>query len=78
MPWGEFRGLFDARRKNLTGKRASQRSIEQQRRRATPGELPHEHFSLAVLKHTLHDDATGRTIACRVLFVHSTADEKVV
>ena len=78
VPWGEFRELFDAQRKNLTWKRASHLSIEQQRRRASPGELLHEHYDLAVLKHTLRDEPTGRTIACRVLFVHSTADEKVV
>ena len=78
VPWGEFREPFDAPRKSLTWKRASDLSIEQPRRRASPGELPHEHDDLAVLKHTLRDDPTGRTIACRVLFVHSTADEKVI
>ena len=31
---------------------------------------------LAVLKHTLEDEKSGRTIDCRVLFVKSTADEK--
>jgi transposase len=77
-PWGEFRELFDQQRKSLTWKRASYLSIEQQRRRDQSSDLPREHYDLAVLKHTLRDDETGRSIACRVLFVHSTADEKVV
>jgi hypothetical protein len=59
-------------------KRATSLSLEQQRRRETSSELLQEHYDLAVLKHTLTDDATNRQIAVRVLFVKSTADEKVV
>ena len=47
-------------------------------RRDQASGLPREHDDQAVLRHTLQDDATGRSIATRVLFVHSTADEKVI
>lgn len=77
-PWGEFRELFDQHRASLTWKRATYLSLEQQRRRESSSELPQEHYDLAVLKHTLTDDETDREIAVRVLFVKSTADEKVV
>ena len=75
-PWVEFRPLFDQERARLKWKRASYLSIEQQRRRRQ-GKLPHEHYDLAVVRHTLTDDKTGRTLACRVIFVFSTADQKV-
>lgn len=77
-PWGEFRALFDQQKKKLTWKKASYLSIEQRRRRDANSELPRDHYELAVLKHQLKDDATKRTIACRAIFVFSTADEKVV
>lgn len=77
-PWGEFKALFEKHRKTLAWKTASYLSIEQQRRRLTDSELPQEHYELAVLKHTLQDDESGREIKCRVLFVFSTADQKVV
>jgi transposase len=77
-PWGEFRGLFDNHRKTLTWREASYLSIEQQRRRKTHSELPLEHYELAVLRHTLKDDTTKQEIGCRVIFVFSTADQKVV
>ncbi len=78
VPWGELRELFDEHRVNLLWKRASYLSIEQQRRRECASELPREHYDLAVLKHTLTEVESGREINCRVLFVKSTADEKVV
>jgi transposase len=77
-PWGEFRELFDKHRKTLTWKKASYLSIEQQRRRNTGSKLPQEHYELAVVRHTLKDDASNEKIACRVIFVFSTADQKVV
>jgi len=77
-PWGEFRDLFDKHRKTLLWKQASYLSIEQQRRRNTGSLLPQEHYELAVLRHKLKDDATNKEIACRVIFVFSTADQKVV
>lgn len=77
-PWGDFRELFEQQRKQLTWKQASYLSLEQQRRRQVESTLPHEHYELAVLRHTLRDDATKQTMACRVIFVFSTADQKVV
>jgi transposase len=78
VPWGEFRELFDERFNSLTWHEASYLSREQQRRRDTGSPLPHEHYELAVVRHQLKDDATKKEIACRVIFVFSTADQKVV
>ncbi len=75
-PWNDFRGLFDEHRAKLQWEQASYLSIEQQRRR-TQGSLPKEHYELAVLPHELTERSSGRTIACRVIFVFSTADQKV-
>lgn len=76
-PWREFRELFNQNRKTLNWKKASFLSIEQQRRRDDKSELPHEHYDLAVVRHRLTDD-DGKDIRCRVIFVFSTADRKVV
>ena len=78
VPWGEFRELFDERFNSLAWQEASYLSIEQQRRRNTESTLPQEHYELAVLRHQLKDDATKQEITCRVIFVFSTADQKVV
>jgi transposase len=75
-PWDEFRPLFDAQRARLKWQQASYLSIEQTRRR-TQGQLPQEHYDLAVIKHELAEGASGSTLPCRVIFVFSTADEKV-
>jgi transposase len=75
-PWDEFRPLFDEERKRLKWKEASYLSIEQQRRRSQ-GNLPQEHYRLAVVRHELTDDDSKRSIPCRVIFVFSTADQKV-
>jgi len=77
-PWGDFQELFDKHRKSLKWKKAAYLSIEQQRRREAGSELPHEHYELAVLTHELKDEDSGRKIPCRVIFVFSTADQKVV
>ena len=77
-PWGDFRGLFDQHRQKLVWKKARYLSLEQQRRRTADSQLPQEHYELAVVKHRLTDDATKREIPCRVVFVFSTADQKVV
>lgn len=76
-PWREFRELFNQNRKTLNWKPASFLSIEQQRRREVESELPQEHYELAVVKHRLQNDG-GKHISCRVIFVFSTADRKVV
>jgi transposase len=75
-PWEEFRPLFDEQQKQLKWKQASYLSIEQQRRR-TEGNLPQEHYDLAVVRHTLVERESGEKIPCRVVFVFSTADLKV-
>lgn len=77
-PWKDFRALFDERQKQkkLHWKQASYLSIEQQRRR-TQGNLPHEHYELAVVRHTLIEGESKEKIPCRVIFVFSTADQKV-
>ena len=75
-PWGDFRPLFDEHYEKLAWKEASYLSLEQQRRR-TQGNLPQEHYELAVLRHPLADRDSGRTIPCRVIFVFSTADQKI-
>lgn len=77
-PWQDFQKLYDEQEANLTWREAGYLSQEQQRRRRQ-GHLPQEHYELAEVAHTLTDpkDKT-RTLAVRVLFVYSTADEKAV
>lgn len=76
-PWKDFQALYEENRSRLNFRRASYLSIEQQRRRATGSELPKEHYEIAPLKQQLTDPQTGDAIASRVLFVFSTADQKV-
>ena len=57
--------------------RASYLSIEQQRRR-TQGDLPREHYDLAVARHRLTDPQTKRDFPVRVIFVFSSADQQVI
>ena len=52
-------------------------SVEQKRRRAGNSALPKEHYELAVLRHQLTDPDTDEVIPCRVIFVFSSADQKV-
>ncbi len=77
VPWPDYQALFDAQRTQLRWQRASYLSVEQQRRRATGSALPHEHYDLAVVRHALVHPTTPQAIPCRVLFVFSTADQKV-
>jgi transposase len=76
-PWNDYRTLFDQQRLQLHWQRASYLSIEQQRRRDTNSSLPREHYDLAVVRHELVDPETKQAIPGRVLFVFSTADQKV-
>lgn len=76
-PWQEFRALFEQHRDQLKWHKASYLSQEQQRRRTQHSMLPQEHYQLAVLKHELADSDSEQTIGCRVIFVFSTADQKV-
>jgi len=75
-PWNDFRELYDRRRKTLKWNRATHLSLEQQRRRRQ-GDLPHEHYELAVVRHRLTDPTTKQPFPVRVIFVFSTADQKV-
>lgn len=75
-PWDDFRPLYDQHRDELKWNRASYLSIEQQRRR-TQGDLPHEHYKLAVARHRLTDSASKQDFPVRVIFVFSTADQQV-
>lgn len=76
-PWNDYRALYDAHASGLLWQRASYLSLEQQRRRQGASRLPQEHYELAVLYHQLIDPDHGPNLPCRVIFVYSTADEKV-
>jgi transposase len=76
-PWHDYRALYDAHSAHLNWQSASYLSLEQQRRRQCASSLPQEHYELAVLHHHLVDPDRGSLIPCRVIFVYSTADEKV-
>lgn len=76
-PWDDFRELYDQQCKKLNWNRASYLSLEQQRRRKQGG-LPREHYELAVVRHRLTDPETKQGFPVRVIFVFSTADQKVV
>jgi transposase len=77
VPWHEFQPLFDQQRQHLVWKRASFLSVEQQRRRQAHSTLPKEYYELAVLRHQLSSPETPESIPCRILFVFSSADQKV-
>jgi hypothetical protein len=77
VPWADYRQLYDTQAARLNWQRASYLSLEQQRRRDTGSSLPHEFYDLAVVRHTLTDPETDQPIPCRVLFVHSSADEAI-
>jgi hypothetical protein len=77
VPWKEFKPLYDQHRQRLFWNRTSFLSVEQKRRRQCDSALPHEYHELAVLRHQLVDPDTGECIPCRVLFVFSSADQKV-
>jgi hypothetical protein len=77
VPWDDYRGLYDTHAARLNWQHASYLSLEQQRRREVGSSLPHEHYELAVVRHTLTDPETGQAIPCRVLFVYSSADEAI-
>lgn len=76
-PWQDYRALYESHRPHLHWRRARYLSLEQQRRRTCASALPHEHYELAVLRHHLTDPDSGAAIRCRVLFVYSSAEEKV-
>ena len=77
-PWKEFERAFEENRKTLVWKQASYLSVEQKRRREAKSELPREHYELAVVKHKLYDQDNRENIDCRLIFVFSSADQKVI
>ena len=77
VPWGDFKPLFDEHRSRLFWNNASYLSVEQKRRRQCNSSLPKEHNELAVVRHQLIDPDSGEIIPCRVIFVFSSADQKV-
>lgn len=75
-PWDDYRDRFRQHRRTLSWKQASYLSQEQQRRRRQ-GDLPQEHYDLAVLRHAWTDPQTKQDIPGRLIFAFSTADQKV-
>lgn len=74
VPWNDYRALYDNHEATLSWHEASFLSREQQRRRETNSALPHEHYEIAVLRHTLIDPTNDDEIPCRVIFAYSSAD----
>ncbi|MEJ7596019.1 MAG: DUF4277 domain-containing protein [Planctomycetaceae bacterium] len=75
VPWKDVKQLFDAQFKSLAWKQASFLSIESSD--DAKEQSPQEHYDLAVVKHSFCDDDSN-VYATRVIFVFSTADQKVV
>jgi transposase len=76
VPWNDYRALYEEHAARLHWQTASFLSREQRRRRQCNSALPHEDYQLAVLKHELTDPSSATAIACRVIFVRSSADAK--
>jgi hypothetical protein len=74
--WKDYRGLYDGHADTLHWERASFLSVEQQRRRRTHSKLPHEHYEIAALRHTLVDPTNQAEMPARLIFVYSSADER--
>src|SRR4029077_11734530 len=74
--WDDFQTVYDSHAGQLHWQKASFLSIEQRRRRETNSCLPREQYRLAVLKHALIDPTTRQPLRGRLIFVHSSADEK--
>jgi len=77
VPWHAFKPLFQQQRQRLFWNNASYLSVEQKRRRACHSSLPQEHNQLAVLRHQVTDPDSGDIVPCRLIFVFSSADQKV-
>jgi hypothetical protein len=76
MRWNDYQAVYDAHADRLHWQQASFLSVEQRRRRQTNSSLPREQYRLAVLKHALIDPSTRQPIPGRLIFVHSSANEK--
>ena len=76
MNWADYQANYDQHADSLHWQTASFLSREQQRRRQSGSSLPQEEYRLAVLRHALTDPSTGQSLPGRLIFVHSSADEK--
>jgi hypothetical protein len=76
MCWNDYQAVYDAHADQLHWQQASFLSVEQHRRRQTNSTLPREHYRIAVLKHALIDPSTRQPIPGRLIFVHSSANDK--
>jgi len=76
MRWNDYQAVYDAHAHRLHWQQASFLSVEQRRRRQTNSTLPRECYRLAVRKHDLIDPGTRQPIPGRLIFVHSSANEK--
>jgi Domain of unknown function (DUF4277)/Transposase DDE domain len=74
--WKDYRALYDAHADRLQWQPATFLSVEQQRRRRTHSKLTHEHYQIAMLRHTLVDPTHKGEIPARLIFVYSSADER--
>jgi transposase len=74
--WQDYRALYDENADTLDWQQASFLSVEQTRRRSCNSSLPHDHYKLAVLRHEFIDPINRTKIPARVIFVHSSADER--
>jgi transposase len=76
MRWNDYQAVYDAHADQLHWQQASYLSIEQRRRRQTHSTLPRQQYRIAVLKHALTDPSTKQLLPGRLIFVHSSANEK--
>jgi Domain of unknown function (DUF4277) len=76
MRWNDYQAVYDAHADRLQWEQASFLSVEQRRRRQTNSTLPCEQYRIAVLKHALTDPVTRQPLSGRLIFVHSSANEK--
>ena len=78
MRWNDYQAVYDDHVDLLNWQQASFLSIEQRRRRETTSTLPREQYRLAVVKHELIDRSTRQPLSGRLIFVHSSANEKYI
>ena len=77
IPWKDVQTLFDQNHSTLQWQEPTFLSVEQKRRRDCDSSLPLEHYQISSIAHTFKDGPRGNEAACRVVFVHSSADQKV-
>lgn len=75
-PWKDYRQYFDLHYEQLQWTVPSYMSMEQDRRRKIDSPLSRESYRIAEVSHTFKHFRTNETIPARLIFVHSTANEK--